>query len=153
VVRFTPLGVRETEWGGQGTAPGKLNEPMGVTVAPDGRVWVCDSGNGRLQAFDADGRPQGGFAVPGWRRGVYSEPQAVVDRQGLVWVTVPLTGEVRAYSQSGTLLSTVTGDPARGVKLHTPLGLAFAPDGRLLVTDIEHGVVALSVPRPPVPRR
>ena len=153
VVRFSPLGVRETEWGGQGTAPGKLNEPMGVTVAPDGRVWVCDSGNGRLQAFDADGRPQGGFAVPGWRRGVYSEPQVVVDRQGLVWVTVPLAGEVRAYSQSGALLSTVTGDPARGVKLHTPLGLAFAPDGRLLVTDIEHGVVALSVPRPPVPRR
>ncbi len=153
IVRFSARGVRESEWGGQGTLPGKLNEPMGVSVAPDGRVWVCDSGNGRLQAFDADGRVRGGFAVPGWRRGVYSEPHAVVDPRGVVWVTVPLAGEIRAYTPTGTLLSTVTGDTARGVRLQTPLGLAFAPDGRLLVTDIEHGVLALSVPRPSGPRR
>lgn len=38
---------------GEGSAFGRLSAPRGVDVAPDGRVYVADSGNRRVLAFDA----------------------------------------------------------------------------------------------------
>ncbi|MCC6730949.1 MAG: hypothetical protein IT208_16605 [Chthonomonadales bacterium] len=40
----------------EGAGPGQLRKPMGIGLAPDGRVFVADTGNDRLQEFTADGR-------------------------------------------------------------------------------------------------
>jgi hypothetical protein len=42
-------------WGGQGSAPGQVDEPGDVAVAPEGTVYVTDTGNNRIQYFDAAG--------------------------------------------------------------------------------------------------
>lgn len=39
-------------WDGAGTSFGKLDAPRGLDVGPDGRVYVADSGNRRVLAFD-----------------------------------------------------------------------------------------------------
>ncbi|XP_022430419.1 NHL repeat-containing protein 3 isoform X2 [Delphinapterus leucas] len=40
--------------GENGTGPAKFNVPHSVTVDSDGRVWVADRGNKRIQVFDKD---------------------------------------------------------------------------------------------------
>ncbi len=45
----------EGEWGTRGTGNGQFNKPLGVDVAPNGNVYVADSGNDRFQYFTADG--------------------------------------------------------------------------------------------------
>jgi DNA-binding beta-propeller fold protein YncE len=45
---------------------GHLIEPVDVAVAPNGDVWVVNSGNNRLERFAADGRAIGSIPVPGW---------------------------------------------------------------------------------------
>ena len=38
------------------TEPGRFREPMGISIAPDGRIIVADTGNNRVQILSADGQ-------------------------------------------------------------------------------------------------
>src|SRR5207249_1695618 len=42
-------------WGEPGTGPGQFMLPHGIAVHPDGRVFVCDRENDRIQVFSPDG--------------------------------------------------------------------------------------------------
>lgn len=42
-------------WGSFGSGPGQFFLPSGIAVGPTGDVYVCDSGNHRIQKFDNDG--------------------------------------------------------------------------------------------------
>src|SRR5712692_7614644 len=56
VHRFTRDGQLIKSWGQPGkTAPGQFRLPHSVLVAPDGKVYVCDRANRRVQIFSADG--------------------------------------------------------------------------------------------------
>ena len=56
VVKFNAAGQYEFEWGSKGSRPGEFNLPHGIAVDAQGRVFVCDRSNARLQVFDASGR-------------------------------------------------------------------------------------------------
>jgi hypothetical protein len=49
--------------GRKGRGPGELFFPSGVSVL-GGRIFVADKSNTRIQVFDGEGRPLGGFPVP-----------------------------------------------------------------------------------------
>ena len=56
VHRFTAAGELIQSWGELGSRPGQFILPHGVRVAADGRVFVADRENDRLQIFSPDGR-------------------------------------------------------------------------------------------------
>jgi len=139
IVRFSAGGDKEVAWGHKGQAPGELYEPVGIAVDAAGLVYVCDNSNGRLQVFTRDGIYLRSFAVPGWRREIYSEPFVAVDPEGKLWVTVPREHEVRQYSGEGKLLKTLAA--ARGgEESRVPLGIALRLGAsEAVVTDLESG--------------
>ncbi|MBX7214759.1 MAG: 6-bladed beta-propeller [Thermoflexales bacterium] len=47
--------------GAEGNGPGEFNLPRAIAVGKDGRVYVVDQGNRRIQVFDAEGRYQFAF--------------------------------------------------------------------------------------------
>ena len=56
VHRFTPDGELVDSWGAPGkTGPGEFHVPHGVWVHTDGRVFVADRENNRMQIFDSEG--------------------------------------------------------------------------------------------------
>ena len=118
---------------------------------------VCDNAAGRLQVFARDGSYLASFPVSGWRREAFSEPSVAVAGDGLVWVTVPLDGELRLYGPEGKLLRSVR-DSAPAHPLRRPAGVAMAPgEGALVVSDIEDGLTVVplgkaSLPAPAVGR-
>ena len=130
------------------TGPGKLADPQGIAAGRDGNVYVADNGNGRIAVFDRNGGFQRAFDVAGWRREVLSEPYLALDSKGLLWVSVPLAGEVRAYTHEGRLVATLGGkDQPEGRRFEKPSGLAFLPKGRLFVADLEGRFVFLPLPK------
>ncbi len=56
VVKFSPAGKFISEWGVKGSAPGEFNTPHAIAIDAEGRVYVADRGNGRIQVFDKDGK-------------------------------------------------------------------------------------------------
>jgi DNA-binding beta-propeller fold protein YncE len=55
VHQFSPTGELRRSWGAPGTGPGQFHVPHGIAVAADGRVFVCDRENDRIQIFSPDG--------------------------------------------------------------------------------------------------
>ena len=55
VQKFTTSGEFVSKFGSQGSGDGQLNQPRGLCVHKDGRVFVSDSGNNRVSIFKADG--------------------------------------------------------------------------------------------------
>ena len=55
VVKYTKDGRFVKEWGKRGTGEGEFNTPHGIAVDNQGRVYVGDRENYRMQVFDANG--------------------------------------------------------------------------------------------------
>lgn len=58
VHRFSAAGELIQSWGQPGTGPGEFNLPHSVWVHVDGRVFVCDRENNRVQIFSPEGELQ-----------------------------------------------------------------------------------------------
>jgi gluconolactonase len=119
------------------------NAANGMTLAPDGRLLVCEQGSrsrpaGLTLVDRASGRTE--TLVDAWRGLPLSSPNDVVGRtNGTVWFTDPSYGALQGFRPPPRLPDRVYRyDPSTGaldVAAHgfdKPNGLAFSPDGRTL---------------------
>jgi hypothetical protein len=65
VDEYTAGGQFVRRFGRAGTAPGRFDGLDGITITPDGTVWVADTLNHRLEAFTTTGRLLNVILVPG----------------------------------------------------------------------------------------
>jgi sugar lactone lactonase YvrE len=56
IVKFTRDGKYVKEWGKIGTAPGEFRTPHALALDSQGRLFVADRGNHRIQIFDQEGK-------------------------------------------------------------------------------------------------
>jgi len=115
VHRFDPAGRLLASWGTSGDADGAFNLPHGITVGLDGRVYVADRENSRVQVFTAEGR-----FLAAWTD-VARPMQVAVDARGNVLVAA-------VGWRTGTFpWQTAPSVDPTGARLSV-----FDPDGRLL---------------------
>lgn len=63
---FGPTGpFNLDELAGAGTEGGQFNAPRGIAIGDDGRIYVVDAGNQRVQVFTTDGEFLSSFGGPG----------------------------------------------------------------------------------------
>jgi DNA-binding beta-propeller fold protein YncE len=80
VHRFSADGTFIQSWGEPGTKPGQFNLPHDIWLAPDGRVFVADRENDRIQIFS----PTGQF-LDQWTH--VQRPTGLCMRDGLMYVS------------------------------------------------------------------
>ena len=54
---ITTSGARAVVWGGQGSGPDQFYGPFDIATDAQGRIYVADAWNGRIQVFDSGPTP------------------------------------------------------------------------------------------------
>ena len=82
VHRFTKDGQLIGSWGQPGkTEPAHFHLPHSVLVDPDGKVYVCDRANRRVQIFSPDGE-----YITSWTEGMGGPDDISLDQDGVFYV-------------------------------------------------------------------
>ena len=124
--------------GTRGNREGEFNLPLQATTAPDGTVYVTDSGNFRVQAFDRDGNFKFTFGSVGRKVGQFARPKGIAtDPDGNIYVADAAFGNFQIFDSKGRLLMFI-GDrgqvPGPG-RYMLPAGIAVDEDGRVYIVD------------------
>ena len=71
VVKFDKTGKFTKEWGHKGSGPGELSEPHAIAIDSQGRLFVGDRENNRIQILDQDGKVLDEWRQFGRPSGIY----------------------------------------------------------------------------------
>lgn len=124
-----------------GSGAGQLMGPVGVAVGGGGTVWVADSGNARVQAFDAHGQSAGVWGSPGSEPGQFNQPAGVaVAPDGSIFVADTWNHRIQKFGPDMSFVGSF-GKPTADLlnpgpdEMWGPRGVAVDGDGNVWVTD------------------
>ncbi len=147
VQKFTSSGEFVTHWGLAGNGSGQLFEPEGLDIAPNGDVYVADTGNDRIQRFSSSGAFLGMFGSPGTDTGQFDAPaDVVVAADGSLFVSDQNNSRIQHFSATGTALGTFGTYGVNEGDIASPHGLALDSAGNLIIGDATMHMVHIFSP-------
>lgn len=158
---YSPEGKLLRQWGKQGKGDGEFDCPGGIAISGDGRIYVADQTNHRVQVFDAEGKFLFQWGEYGTAEGQFGGgdaayartggPQFIaIDPQGNVWTTEGMGCRVQQFSADGKFLRSWgdSGDKAGGLggffswpsgkqgRLQGPIGICIDKNGKVWVSAV-----------------
>jgi sugar lactone lactonase YvrE len=124
--------------GKRGSGPGEFNLPRDLAIGKDGKLYVVDGGNFRVQVFERSGKYLQTFGVVGRQLGNFARPKEIAtDRDGNLYVVDTAFGNFQVFSPDGELLLFVGGRSERDgpAKYMLPSGICVDEDGRIYMVD------------------
>ncbi len=142
VLVFKSDGKLVREFGTKGSAKGAFNYPNGIAVDKDGQIYVADSSNARVQAFENKGKYL--FSFRAGSDIEITHPVGInAKRSGEILVVESFGHEVQVFDDNGNFLY-VFGEMGIGDgNLMYPQGIAVAPDGRVFVADRQNNRIQI----------
>jgi sugar lactone lactonase YvrE len=133
----------------------RFEYPSGVTVAPNGTIYVADPGNNRIRAINPTtsrvttlaGNGTFGFANGPGATSQFSEPSGVaVAPNGTIYVADSSSSRIRAINPSTSRVTTLAGSgtegfadgPSATARFFVPTGVAVGQNGTVYVADFHN---------------
>jgi DNA-binding beta-propeller fold protein YncE len=160
VHKFSPDGRHISTFGGSGIGPGEFNIAHNIVCDKDGRIYVADRENHRVQVFDPDGR----FLMQ-WNH--LHRPcglEQMSDDLFLVGELGPMTRtnryapnlgpRLRVVDRNGNIIATLCGEqPAHAAdRIHAPHGMAVDSRGDIYLAEVSFTGWESLFPTRPRPR-
>jgi DNA-binding beta-propeller fold protein YncE len=132
------------DWGQKGRGPGEFDLPHSVAIDAQGRVYVADRGNARIQVFDAAGK-----FLHEWKSPELGRPWSVtIGPDNLLYVVdggdlkpnPPDRGRLLKLNLNGKILAKWSRFGNYDGQLYWGHDLAVGKDGAVYVGDVSHGM-------------
>jgi sugar lactone lactonase YvrE len=138
IVKFTKDGKFIKAWGKHGSGPGEFEVPHALAFDTQGRLFVGDRANNRIQIFDQDGK-----FLQEWKQ--FSRPSGIyIDKKDVIYVTDSESTDKPGYGYNpGWKRGIRIGSAKDGkVTAFIPDPLVPAPGAALPATSTSEGVAA-----------
>ena len=154
---YSGAGKKLHEWGKTGTGDGEFNYPGGMAIGPNGRLYVADQTNHRIQVLDLEGRFLTSWGKHGTKPGEFGGNSNVksraggpnfiaLDQEGNVYTTEAMDGRVQKFTPDGGFLTAFgdlkdqPGSFGREFKpnptMHGPVGICCDRHDRLWIASV-----------------
>ena len=161
VAKFAPDGTFVKDWGmapedPQNPGPNEWWAVHGIAVSQDGRLFVTDRNNQRMQVFDGDGNflTMWYLREDHWPAGVRSRPYAhdiFVDRKDgkeYLWVADGGTYRILKYDLDGNFIYGWGQPGSEPGRFAGPHGMSADDEGNLYIGEVFNGRVTKFRPKP-----
>lgn len=130
--------------GRRGPGPGEFNYPTNAAVDSEGRLYVVDTANFRVQIFDSEGNHLKSFGKPGDALGAFARPKGIaIDSDNNIYVADAYFGNFQIFDKDGNLLLFV-GEKGKGPgKFWLPAGIAIDHEDKIYVVDQIPGTIQI----------
>ena len=129
----SPASATNAFTGGEGSGQGQFSRPRGIVADAKGNFYVADTGNARIQKFDAEGKFLASFGKPGTAEGEIKEPNGIaLDETGNMYVTDASNHKLVKLDSKGETIREWKGpDPG----FYGPRDIAFGSDKKFYIVD------------------
>jgi DNA-binding beta-propeller fold protein YncE len=160
VQQYDASGQYVAQFGGEGSGPGQFARfpgaggggPGGIAIGDDGRIYVADTWNHRVQVFspegaflfswgsffDAQDDPNASQASPGQFYG----PRDIAVHDGMIYVTDTGNERVQVFTPEGEFVRMFGLPGSSDGQLLEPVGIHVTDDGTVLVADSHNARIA-----------
>jgi uncharacterized protein (TIGR03663 family) len=147
---FSTDGEFITMFGGFGSGPGQMNEPVGLAVGPEGRTYVADTWNRRVLVFDTDFDFESEWKIDGWwGESVVNKPYLAVDESGRAYVTDPEGHRMLVFAGDGQPVAVFGQIGVDASSFNLPTGVAVDAEGYVYVADADNHRIMKFAPLSP----
>lgn len=140
IVRLSPTGRFLGDWGRRGRRPGQFRTPHSIAVDAQGRVFVADRANRRVQVFSREGRFLAQWPAGGEPWGLFITPGQEL------YLADGNSKEIRVYDLEGRQLAAWGRSGTLPVEIEEPHMLCVDDQGALYVADARGRRVLKFVP-------
>ena len=151
------LGIRYIETLGRtGQGAGEFRTPLGLAIDEEGRIYIADAGNNRVQVIDDAGHFIIEFGSRGWQTGEFDHPTDIaLSFQRSYRLYVADTGNNRVqYCNFVDQIFYLLSESADDILLDRPEGIGIGRNGEVYVVDTgNHRWIEFNVAGVPVVAR
>ena len=101
---------KNNDFGGNGTEPGKFSHPTSICASPDGRLYIADTDNNRIQIFSEKDKFEAVVGSKGTGNGQFNNPIQIRVRNERFYVIDRWTNRVQAFTLEGKFDKCITND-------------------------------------------